>query len=95
MPDLTTADYKRITDLFEQEKWHFAKSMLKTPHHYTRKREWSSQEDFEWAVELIDDFGKVQQWYYTSFTYLYLGEFKYWCTGTPTEGIILINRATA
>jgi hypothetical protein len=80
-------------------KWQFAKSMPKSPHEYTRRAWAPTDEEFVALVNLIRAEGEVRPWPKPpkkaryAFTYLTIGEWRYWTMGSPIEETILINRA--
>ena len=74
-------------------KYKFAKTMPKTPHHYTLRKTWGVGKDFEDCVQFIRDNGDHEKFYGKEFIYYYLDGFKYWTMGSPVEKTILINRA--
>lgn len=82
-----------IKMIFWKTKFKFAKTMPKIPHEYTLKEDWEDDELFEDVVRYIRDNGVKEKFYRKEFTYLYLGNYKYWTMGNPIETTILINRA--
>ncbi len=82
----------------ERSKWVFAKTMPHAPHEYTLKDPDSrapamSEEAFVWFVEHIREHGYTEKFGGRSYTYLDLGEWRYWTMGWPPEQTTLINRA--
>lgn len=73
----------------------FAKTMLKNPHSYTLRKNWSVDANFEKAVQFIRDHGDVEHFKGKSYIYLYVNEYKYWTMGAPISETILINRANS
>ena len=84
---------QKIRVLFDRVQWRFAKSMPKIPHWYTRRGDWQSEEEFEWAVSYIRNNGVKEYFGRKEFTYLYIDGFKHWTMGSPIKKTILINRA--
>lgn len=78
----------------ENAQWTFAKTMANIPHWWTVRNQWESRVLFDMVVRYINENGVEERFYTRNFTYLYLGEYKYWtCDPSPNDGIYLINRA--
>jgi hypothetical protein len=87
------SDLERAQSLIKKAKWQFAKSMAFIPHWYTLRKNWKSQEDFEWLVMFIRKHGYIEHFYKKTYQYFDVNEYKYWSMGWPVEQTILINRA--
>ena len=88
-------------------RFHFAKTMARIPHSYTRRREWVAEGDppgemfdgciedldFVWACQFILDHGYQQRFFQRVYTYYDLGDHQYWNTGDIPEKEEIINRA--
>jgi hypothetical protein len=89
-------NYEDIEKLFNEAGWRDAKTMPKIPHAYTLRKNWEDQR-FVDVVNYIREHGRVEEFriYNTvkEYTYLYIGDYKYWTMGAPIEQTILINRA--
>lgn len=90
IPDV---DRERLEHLFRAHPFRFATSMPTIPHEYTLRKTWANQDDFDWAVETIRQYGYRRRWGTRTFTYLDLDGWKYWTMGSPIPQTILINRA--
>lgn len=69
-------------------KYHFAKTMSKYPHAYTRRREWADPRSFDEAVRYINANGYTEYFFRNPFIMYNIGKYKYWVT----EENELINR---
>ena len=83
-----------ISNILEKSEWVFAKTMPETPHFYTLKRTWGDKKQFESVVVYIRKHGIKEEFEGKQYTYLYLGNFKYWTMGEAIKDTILINRVT-
>ena len=95
---INSLEAKRIEENLTSNKWHFAKTMPQIPHWYTKGREWSSIDEFAEAVDLINLEGVKEHWNNRTYSYYYIGEYKYWTMendDVPSHKHILINRAKA
>lgn len=92
---IETNDFKEVKNFLVNANWRFAKSMPKTPHHYTRRIEWENEYDFEKTVIFIRNHGIKEKFWRATYIYLYLDDYKYWTMGAPVGETILINRAKA
>jgi hypothetical protein len=82
-----------IRDFIAAHKWTFAKSMPKTPHEYTLRR--NARDDAEFVAVVQEIRRRGEQRFFGSRPYVYfdLGEYEYWTMGAPLGETILINRA--
>ena len=85
---------ENIKNRLEENQWIFAKTMPEMPHFYTLKRTWSNEKEFESTVIYIRKHGIEEEFAGKQYTYLYLGNFKYWTMGEAIKDTILINRVT-
>ena len=85
-----------IRELFENEKWTFAKTYAKTaPHEYiVRGKTVLSDYEFDELVATILEEGFPAYFYSRVYRYLYIGGFFYWCISEEEsiEDAIIINR---
>jgi SAM-dependent methyltransferase len=86
-------DFDRFSALMAQHPFKFAKTMPAHPHHYTLRKTWAVQADFDWAVQFIRAHGYPQRWASTTYVYMDVNEHCYWTMGAPVRETILINRA--
>jgi hypothetical protein len=90
MHDMTLVE---VTALLLAAEFQFAKTMPKTPHHYTLRETWEDGSVFEAVVQFIRDHGKEEKFFRATYIYLYLEGHKYWTMGSPLDQTRLINRA--
>ena len=74
-------------------KWRFAKTIPKSPHWYTLRREWKDEDAFKNAVLFIRENGYQRKYYNSTYTYLEHDGYRYWTMGFPADETTLINRA--
>ena len=95
-------DFERIPVLglrFEPEAfiaqapWRFAKTMPEQPHEYTTRGE-TPDEEFEAFVRFIREHGYRARYGRNVYTYLKLGDWRYWTMGWPVAQTRIINRAS-
>ena len=72
---------QRLGECFADKRWIFAKTMAENPHHYTLRREWRSNREFDWAVEAIRTIGHTEYYGGRPYTVLVLDGMKYWTMG--------------
>jgi hypothetical protein len=82
-----------IQDFIQHAQWKFAKSMPQMPHWYTLRSCASDESAFERFVMHVRLVGYKERFGKTWYTYLNIGEWKYWTMGSPLKATILINRA--
>ena len=82
-----------VTELLLTAEFQFAKTMPKTPHHYTLRKTWEDEGVFEEVVQFIRDHGREEMYFQAAYIYLYLEGHKYWTMGAPLDQTVLINRA--
>ncbi|MCW5591039.1 MAG: hypothetical protein KIS74_02970 [Burkholderiales bacterium] len=75
--------------------WTFAKTMPQNPHEYALRARWDSSamawDDF---VMTIRELGYTERWLdRRQYTYLKVGEWKYWTMGGTLAETSLVNRA--
>ena len=75
-------------------KFKFASTMPLTPHEYTLRKDWDSNE-FDKVVVYIRENGVQERFENRDYTYFYHDDWKYWTMGAPLAETILINRAKA
>ena len=80
-------------EVLESMEWHFAKSMPKTPHEYSRKKEFSDDDKYLEIVSYIQQNGVKERFFRTYFVYLYGITHKYWVMDKNPEDAEIINRA--
>ncbi|MGA7398074.1 MAG: hypothetical protein WBW62_11565 [Solirubrobacterales bacterium] len=89
-------------ELFVAESgWRLAKTMLDNPHQYTvrdllnadgRHTTAMGNTEFEWFCEQIFTDGYTGRWDGRTYTYLHVGEWKYWTMGLSPKITTIINR---
>lgn len=91
--------FHQVRSLLLGHDWHFAKTMPRNPHWYTRRREWGSDQLFVEVVKYMRAHGYVELWppnpalhWAREYTYLDVDEHQYWTMGDTLDGTILINR---
>lgn len=87
---------ERITMFISSVTWTFAKTYAETsPHEYLilHKCPEEFKEDWLWFVQHIKENGYIEYYFKTPFTYLNVGEHKYWAMGYPGKPMTIINRA--
>ncbi len=82
-----------ILDFIENSRWKFAKSMPQMPHWYTLRDHAGDVPAFERFVMHIRHHGYKERFGKATYSYLNVGEWKYWTMGSPLDQTILINRA--
>ena len=71
--------------------WQFARTMKHNPHEYTH-RSWGDERSFELVVLFIREHGE-QEWYgRAEYTYLVVGDHKYWTMGDSLPSTVILNR---
>lgn len=94
--DMTEAEQKRIEAFLSKAPCKWAKSYAdRAPHWYILVSACPGEltEEFYWFVQAIKDFGYQEKFWSKTFTYLNVGEYKYWSMEQPHEKAILINKA--
>jgi hypothetical protein len=91
-PPLPTLSYDDVVRLLEGARWTFASSpqYRHIPHWYTRQKDWDAQE-FHAVRIYIRKHGRREKFFNSTFTYLYVGDWKYF----PIGPWPVINRAWA
>ena len=79
----------------ESSRWQFAKTMPQNPHEYTVRGWHPDQERFEAFVLYVREHGYVEKFGRWAYTYLQIGEWKYWTMGAPVGETVVVNRAKA
>ena len=79
-------------DFVASASWRFAKTMPRIPHEYTVRGE-TPDDEFEAFVEYIRQHGYQAPFGKSVYTYLNLGQWKYWTMGASTKETTIINRA--
>jgi hypothetical protein len=82
-----------IRNFVGAHRWTFAKSMPKTPHEYTLRR--NARDDTEFVAVVQEIRRRGEQRFFGSRQYVYfdLEGYEYWTMGAPLDETILINRA--
>ena len=82
-----------LTELLERHSYRFARTMPGTPHSYTLKRAWPSEDEFVEALRKMRAVERIEEWFrgwwYRRFN---ANGYKYWTMGADLDHI-LINRA--
>lgn len=93
---MTEADKNRIEAFLSKAPCKWAKTYAdRAPHWYILVSACPGElkEEFYWFVQAIKDFGYQEKFWSKTFTYLNVGEYKYWSMEQPHEKAILINKA--
>jgi hypothetical protein len=77
----------------QNSTWTFAKTMPKTPHEYTLRKNTPDEALFERVVMHIRHHGYHKMFGRTRYTYFDIDGWQYWTMGSPLPATILINRA--
>jgi len=91
-------EFHFLREKLSNSNFRFAKSMPKTPHWYTLRKDWNDSE-FVKTVLLIREYGNKERFWSKEYFYLYMNGYKYWTMGAPINypnGLpctILINKA--
>lgn len=86
----------RFKKFVDSNKWKSSTSARykDAPHQYVLRFELKDSKEFDWAVEYIKENGRQERFWRAVFTYLYLGDYKYWAMRAKKGGEIeIINRA--
>jgi hypothetical protein len=86
-------DGDKVAQLLSENTFHFAKSMPKIPHAYTRGREWKSQSEFLSVAEYIHTHGVPEKFWKKTYYYFYANDHKYWVMDDDPIDVEIINRA--
>jgi len=98
-------ELQRVQRLLETAEWVFAKTAVNNPHHYSLRRTWTNDLDFQFVAHFIRKYGIAERYPPTPkgalYTVLVIGEEKFWTMGFPIDpdpsvrasrNTILINR---
>jgi hypothetical protein len=84
---------KKIEPLINAD-FKFAWTMKYIPHWYTLRSTWADDTQYVAALEAIDEYGEKVKWGKKTYTYLYVGEYKYWAMHLGDYNVSkVINRA--
>lgn len=90
--------FERFGSMLYRHRWIFAKTMPQNPHHYTLRKEWERDADFQWAVTFLRMYGYTAYYQRRAYVQIDLNEHFYWTMGWPINRpsgapcTILINR---
>jgi hypothetical protein len=82
-----------VQKFIDNSRWKYAKSMPQMPHWYTLRACAPDESEFERFVLHIRAVGYKEKFGRTWYTYLNVGEWKFWTMGSPLDQTVLINRA--
>ncbi len=82
---------EKIIEVLINQQFTFAKSMPKIPHWYTLEKHWEDKGLYRQVVNYINANGYQKKFYNQVYTYLNIGEYKYWAMRI-TDGSGIINR---
>ena len=82
----------RLEEVLINRDFTFAKTMPKIPHWYTLEKHWSDKALYKEVVNYINENGYKESFYGKEYTYLNIGEYKYWAMRI-TDGTGIINRS--
>ena len=85
-------DLAKVTELLEAHPFRFAKTMPKHPHWYTLRKEWDELEYMAVALYIRDE-GYRETWWGKTYTYLDIGEHRYWTMGYQLGSTTVLNKA--
>jgi len=92
-PPVTPAHYSEMAKMLESNKWTYAKSMPKWPHHWSARADWGDTNMFTQVAQFIEDHGVKEPWGNRKpLTYLYLNGYRYWTMGHGAQISTIINR---
>ncbi|MBC5835058.1 hypothetical protein G6N05_11965 [Flavobacterium sp. F372] len=74
-----------VKNTLESFVWHFAKTMPKTPHFYTLRKEFDNHELFLSIVKHIRNFGELNIYQDQMYRRLTIGKFQYWTMACDLE----------
>ena len=86
-------ELEKVKALLQSATWTFAKSMPKTPHHYTLIKHWENKEDFAFVLNYVKTHTVQQFFFGRPFHYCIIDNYKYFPMELPGKPVILINRA--
>ena len=79
---------------FDQLNWKWAKSYEKTaPHWWSKRLECKDYFMWEFCLQVIEYYGKDEQYGNRTYRYYYSNGFKYWITKINRPKQLLINKA--
>jgi len=87
-----TMTLEQLGDWLAAAAWRFAKTMPEIPHEYTL-RKWNNGGEFEAAVRTIRAHGYQRTFRGRTYTYVNVGEHRFWTMGAPVWETTVINRA--
>ena len=82
-----------VLAFIDAQAWTASKSYPRNPHEYVVKEFCARPELWDGVVQYIRDNGQRERFYRATYSYLYVGEWKYWSMGAPIAETIIINRA--
>ena len=85
---------EKIENALSIQNYTIAKTMPKNPHQYCIRKKWIGYIKFIEVVELMREYGYVENFYDRLFLMFNVGNFKYWTMGYPIKVTTLINRTT-
>ena len=91
MPEPMTTD--ELSAFVHQATWTFAKTMSKTPHEYTLRKDAKDESLFDRVVMHIREHGYRKTFNRREYIYFDIDGWQYWTMGSPLDQTILINRA--
>lgn len=94
MPKVLSKDEKRLQKFIENNNWIFAKTYEKTaPHWYIVVDNLSpkARKEANWFIGYIKIAGTAKRFFSKVYTYLFLGDYKYWAM-PGDNGVMIINR---
>jgi hypothetical protein len=92
-PQLESLTLPELRAFVARSTWTYAKTMPKTPHEYTLRRNAPDEALFERVVRHIRRHGYRKVYGRATYTYLDIDGWQYWTMGSPLSETILINRA--
>lgn len=85
-------DKKIVVEKLNNQSWKFAKTMPYMPHYYVWIDKWTSQEDLEYCVNGITEFGIWEFHMVEPRHYFYNNGWRYWWMIGKNNKPVIINR---
>jgi hypothetical protein len=85
-------DLDRARAFVAKATWTFAKTLAHIPHYYETRQRFGDDEEFTWFVTYVRERGYRGRFQGATYTYLEIGEWKYWSMWRAPEKTQVINR---
>ncbi|MEK6251256.1 MAG: hypothetical protein AABM43_04805 [Actinomycetota bacterium] len=90
---MTADELCRFRQIAEGARWTFAASVPEHPHEYSIRGRDLPEDDFIWAVELINRVGYVERFWGQPWRYVRLDGYRFWPTKNQRPDWLMLNRA--